>query len=848
MSLFAWANRQLEQLTDKLAPVPNDPAHRFSKACSSNDGQFALQLLSSLPPPLPDGTHCSPLDPFSTIINKQKGSFAIHCAAEYAQVHVVKALIAQFGVSPEQFDQQGNTPLHHAAASQYPQAFELVKMLVKEYNVSATVQNMNGQTPYDLAKIDSIRQFLLPIQLQSETQKCIDNGGKGLPEGIDMGGLVIKRDLPPPPVVGGGFGSPPAAGGTVGGGPGNIHNFSAASMKSASKYAVPVYGHQPQQGIGTNRDSNATFPPIENHSHAMQSPYHASLTNAADAHAIVSPSIGGTFHANSSTNATNVSSPPIALSTGTLPPVAAEIQENANMQLGDSAEKLAPSAIDQSSITTSENAQVPVMNVDASNLHPTPSTIASQTVTHASFPNPMPDTTPNSSNSMVQQQQVETDSAPSSGSGYARRGYSSAAVLPTNAKYKPDGFHSSSSDVSLQRKYGHDPSISGPPSGTFRTSMIAPPPSATVPVLPTGSNPYSATSAYGVSPAMARPRYPTYDAVADTVGAAPGGHSGYNYNPYAMSQMSGVQFNMYNPAPSAYPQSSMQQNVYGENNHQVTSSTPWKTATAPDGRIYYYNEITNESTWEMPSEMLPQQTQSVYGPACPVNQVNSMQSTEPTSSTEQVLAHQLETQTVENSSVTGNDIIKAASTKVMDNLETCNTSTQSFFGASMSEVSALKTYEPVDSASGKSTEPSFGALDDIDPKVDVAVVNDQLKDLNVTSFMSQQTAPRSATELFDTPTNTPPTASKDCLNSGAHESEPTAEITSHAELVSIDGIGIICSSPAHTTQDKSAEVEKDILLDDYLLPQPPFVVDGTNEDDDYIDDDLPPPPMIDISL
>jgi hypothetical protein len=456
----------------------------------------------------------------------------------------------------------------------------------------------------------------------------------------------------------------------------------------------------------------------------------------------------------------------------------------------------------------------------------------------------MPLMTANSSQQTVQTtvgkqyQQVETDSAPSSGSGYARRGYSSAAVLPTNAKYKPDGFHSSSSDISLQKKYGHDPSISGPPSGTFRTSMIAPPPSAPAAVLTSRSNPYAASSAYGVSPVMARPRYPTYDAISDTVGAAPGGPAtGYNYNPYAMSQMPGVQFNMYNPGTSSHHQNYM---LYGENNHQIASLTPWKTATAPDGRTYYYNEITNETTWEMPSNMFQQPAPSTT-PANAAIHDDTIQSTEPTISAGQTTPVCPETSTVEATSMNENDV---SGTK---NVDACNPSTKSFFDVSVSDDLDSKSYQPSNSVSGKFTQSVFEVNDNSDPNVVSVAFNDQFKSFNIdNSCTDQLMSATSASELFEKIIDASPTTRSEAPCS-LIESKPSVETTSHTEFmptISID----IHSAAMHVAQETLNDDKANISQDDDFLPQPPFVVDDSNEDDDFADDDLPPPPMIDISL
>ena len=32
-------------------------------------------------------------------------------------------------------------------------------------------------------------------------------------------------------------------------------------------------------------------------------------------------------------------------------------------------------------------------------------------------------------------------------------------------------------------------------------------------------------------------------------------------------------------------------------------ATPWTQHTAPDGRAYYYNTITKQSSWEKPEEL-----------------------------------------------------------------------------------------------------------------------------------------------------------------------------------------------------------------------------------------------------
>ena len=36
----------------------------------------------------------------------------------------------------------------------------------------------------------------------------------------------------------------------------------------------------------------------------------------------------------------------------------------------------------------------------------------------------------------------------------------------------------------------------------------------------------------------------------------------------------------------------------------MSAAGVWKEANAPDGRIYYYNTVTNATTWEKPADMV----------------------------------------------------------------------------------------------------------------------------------------------------------------------------------------------------------------------------------------------------
>jgi len=150
---------------------------------------------------------------------------------------VVVTLLTQYGVQPHIFDIQGNTPLHYASVSYHPNALALVKVLVTQYGADVIVKNAVGQTAYDVSVKDPIRHFLLPLQLQKETQQCLDNGGVGLPQGIAMWGLArtAGMGLPPPPMMGG---SPPPQVAV-----GQHQNAAAAPM---SPYVVNNGTQQPQ--------------------------------------------------------------------------------------------------------------------------------------------------------------------------------------------------------------------------------------------------------------------------------------------------------------------------------------------------------------------------------------------------------------------------------------------------------------------------------------------------------------------------------------------------------------------------------------------------------------------------
>lgn len=370
--MFNWATEKLEKLSQTVAPPPDDPTSRFVYCVQKNDEAGAQGCLAEI-------------DPLHTIVQSTKGTTPLHLACAHSMVNLIRQILSIPGATTEVTDAAGNTPLHHASMStDQANGVYVVKMLITEYNASVVAKNWQGQTPYDVATLNGIRQYLLPLQLQQETQQAIDNGGVGLPPGIDMGGLRISNPAMPPPPMGG-------------------------NMEGGAPPPTP--------------------------------PNNAGLPNMM---ATPSPTV-----------------PPTTL---TAPPAAQPVAPHS------------ANAVTTEAAPTSGNGQL--------------------------------------------ERSTSCSSAPSSGNSAARRTYSrsgssSAAVL-SKAKFRPDGFHSSSSDVSLQKKYGH--SSHGTPA-----AAVPPPPSSGNSAGPpavcpsSGANPYAAgSSAFGSAnrygggaPAG---RYPVYGA------------------------------------------------------------------------------------------------------------------------------------------------------------------------------------------------------------------------------------------------------------------------------------------------------------------------------------------------
>jgi hypothetical protein len=392
--MFQWAQSTFDKVAQTVAPTPTDGAGRFVYAVQRNDEDGAMGCIAEI-------------DPVHTVVNQAKGQYPIHIACQYASLRLVRLLLNQPNLPIEQSDLAGNTPLHHASMSRSPTtALECVKLLIQEYGASVLSKNAQGQTPYDVATMNSIRQFLLPIQLQAETRIALENGGQGLPPGIDLGGLnIVNPNVGPPPTS---FGTAVAP---------------LPAMQQMLQYGAP--------------------PP------AATMPYGA------------------------------------------------------------------PSSMQQPAMMQSYGAQpvpvpvpVPAMPVTPHHHHPDPPGASM-------FNTPTP-TPKNNIASAPASMPVPVVAAPVSGGQheYSRSGHSSAA-LSGASKYKADGFHSSSSDVGLQKKYGHSSVqryIAPPPSsGNSHHSVSANAPnSGNNNPFAAGATAYGSANRYGMGVTTTKGRYPAY--------------------------------------------------------------------------------------------------------------------------------------------------------------------------------------------------------------------------------------------------------------------------------------------------------------------------------------------------
>lgn len=93
-------------------------------------------------------------------------------------------------------------------------------------------------------------------------------------------------------------------------------------------------------------------------------------------------------------------------------------------------------------------------------------------------------------------------------------------------------------------------------------------------------------------------------------GGQPGGDQGYQQPAYQTGYANhGQQSHMHAQQPYGMPQQQPQYGLQPAYPHGMqpgapqAQPSPWKAATAADGQVYYYNQITQETQWDRPSGM-----------------------------------------------------------------------------------------------------------------------------------------------------------------------------------------------------------------------------------------------------
>lgn len=126
----------------------------------------------------------------------EAGNLPIHTAAYYGRVDFLTILLAH-NVDINAMCPRQNTPLHYAAAQNRDDA---VKFLVSN-GANPALRNRSGRTPYDVAKGDNIRQYLLPLQFRHEDPT---QAASLLPPGVtpSVDPMAPRPAIAPPPLSG----------------------------------------------------------------------------------------------------------------------------------------------------------------------------------------------------------------------------------------------------------------------------------------------------------------------------------------------------------------------------------------------------------------------------------------------------------------------------------------------------------------------------------------------------------------------------------------------------------------------------------------------------------------------
>jgi hypothetical protein len=126
----------------------------------------------------------------------EAGNLPIHTAAYYGRVDFLELLLAH-NVDVNVPCARQNAPLHYAAAQN---RYDAVKFLV-DHGANPALRNRSGRTPYDVAKGDNIRQYLLPLQFRHEDPA---QAASMLPPGVtpSVDPMAPRPVIAPPPLSG----------------------------------------------------------------------------------------------------------------------------------------------------------------------------------------------------------------------------------------------------------------------------------------------------------------------------------------------------------------------------------------------------------------------------------------------------------------------------------------------------------------------------------------------------------------------------------------------------------------------------------------------------------------------
>ncbi|KAL3671977.1 hypothetical protein V7S43_002642 [Phytophthora oleae] len=126
----------------------------------------------------------------------EAGNLPIHTAAYYGRVDFIELLLTR-NVDVNATCPRQNSPLHYAAAQS---RYDAVKYLV-DHGANPALRNRGGRTPYDVAKGDNIRQYLLPLQFRHEDP---NQAASMLPPGItpSVDPMAPRPVIAPPPLSG----------------------------------------------------------------------------------------------------------------------------------------------------------------------------------------------------------------------------------------------------------------------------------------------------------------------------------------------------------------------------------------------------------------------------------------------------------------------------------------------------------------------------------------------------------------------------------------------------------------------------------------------------------------------